>query len=221
MSKTIFINRRNGLLLALLMAVTSYYLSRLISTGLKHPSSIHQGVEGSDPGIEIAFDPIDDCPPLLLSNHDPIPAETAVLVKWLGGNYPVRPGLGSSTSRHLVEVADERLNSSEDSTGTGLPVIVNASIDVKGGVLSLLADGRKFPGSISGLNADAWRGGFGFPTMVITDATGLGAGWHLNIRSAEGEADFSFLHCLKLALPADGIVTISGDISTAVMFTSF
>ncbi len=199
------------IMLAFILAVILWFLTGVALPEIKVQSPVHQVVERSSPEIERTIDPSGDCASVTSPITNRFSRDMASLDEWLGESKVSIPGQGSSFSRQPDEVGANSLKSSMVSPDAGLRVTVNASIDVMGGVLSLLPYSSELLWNTSGQSADTQHVGFGFPLLIVTDATGLGAGWHLNVRTAKDIAQFGFLHCVEFALSNEGIGLIFGN----------
>ena len=199
------------IILAFILAATLWFLTGVALPEIKAQAPVDQVVERSSPEIERTIDPSGDCASVTSPITHRFSRDMASLVEWLRESNGSIPGQGSSFSHQPVKVGADSLKSSMVSPDAGLRVNVNAFIDVKGGVLSVLPYFSELLWNPSGQSADTQHVGFGFPLLIVTDATGSGAGWHLNVRTAKDIAQFGFLHCVEFALSNEGIGLIFGN----------
>lgn len=88
---------------------------------------------------------------------------------------------------------------------------IEAAVEVLGGGLTLTP-----PSDVS-----QWNSGehiilsgdveFLIPIFVVTDSTGLGSGWHLNVRSDNQDWEHARLNCLHIALSNEDIERLFGN----------
>lgn len=171
----------------------------MLSAGLNDPLQVEASTLSST----------DDCVALALNTSPTTKQDQENLVMWM------RQELGATSSGFIGQAPHSAtiiLNQdNEEQPRTDAFVHVDASIEVKGGVLSLIPRSRKAD-LLVGLGSDLMRSSpVILPFLIVSDATGLGGGWQMTVRINEDNSPSGDMYCWALMLPQEGIVRIYGN----------